>query len=305
MEQVNVLLSAYNGERYISEQIESILKQENVEVKLYIRDDGSNDNTVNIIKKYEENNSNVKVFSGSNLGYKGSFLSLLSQSIDESGYYAFSDQDDVWLPQKLYQAVNKLEQFEKEKCNLYYSNLVYTDSELNKIGVKQFNDRNITLGSVISHSNIPGCTMVFNNKLAKNLSKIYNNHDNIWGHDNWLIAICLLLNGNLFFDKNSYILFRRHDENVTSLNKSILLKIEEIIKINKKNPRSSSRAAKILLSIFNDDIDSNNKLLLNKISYLYKTNIVKRMYMLTNKLLYTGNLTVDIWIVIKLICKLY
>ena len=92
-------MSTYNGEKYLKEQIDSILSQEGVDVRLYIRDDGSSDRTTDILASYQEH-KNVKIEKGNNLGFAKSFLTALDEC-DEADYYAFSDQDDVWEKDKL------------------------------------------------------------------------------------------------------------------------------------------------------------------------------------------------------------
>ena len=91
-EKVVVLLSSYNGGKYIKEQIESILAQSYKNVELFIRDDGSKDDTVKILKTYEHN-PRIRVFYGENIGFFASFLWLLNNSV-QADYYAFADQDD-------------------------------------------------------------------------------------------------------------------------------------------------------------------------------------------------------------------
>lgn len=93
---VIVLMSTYNGEKYLKEQIDSILNQVKVEVFLMIRDDGSSDNTIAILKEYERQNRNIKIIKGKNIGVGNSFMQLLYNSA-EAEYYAFADQDDVWV----------------------------------------------------------------------------------------------------------------------------------------------------------------------------------------------------------------
>lgn len=100
---VQVVMSTYNGEKYLKEQIDSILSQEGVDVRLYIRDDGSSDRTTDILASYQEH-KNVKIEKGNNLGFAKSFLTALDEC-DEADYYAFSDQDDVWEKDKLSTAI--------------------------------------------------------------------------------------------------------------------------------------------------------------------------------------------------------
>ena len=93
---VVVLMSTYNGEKYIQEQLESILTQTYHNIKIYVRDDGSSDQTLEILKKYENENK-IILLKGTNKGFIGSFLTLLKEC-EEADYYAWCDQDDIWLP---------------------------------------------------------------------------------------------------------------------------------------------------------------------------------------------------------------
>lgn len=100
---VTVLMSTYDGENFLRDQIESILNQEDVYVHLIVRDDGSKDRTINILEEYQSRGK-LEWYSGKNLGSARSFLNLVSKSPDNE-YYAFSDQDDVWFSKKLKRAI--------------------------------------------------------------------------------------------------------------------------------------------------------------------------------------------------------
>ena len=109
MKKVQVLMSTYNGQTYLKKQIESILEQTYPNIELLVRDDGSSDHTIDILRDYEERYENIKVIYGKNIGVNGSFFYLLAQS--NSDYLAFSDQDDIWLPEKIQNAVEKLDYY--------------------------------------------------------------------------------------------------------------------------------------------------------------------------------------------------
>ena len=121
---VQVLLSAYNGEKYIQEQIDSILNQSNVEVSLLIRNDGSTDDTRKILDS--QSTQNIKCINDKNIGLVRSFVELINQA-DEAEYYAFSDQDDVWDNDKLCSAISMLEDY-KNMPAVYSSNARLVDS---------------------------------------------------------------------------------------------------------------------------------------------------------------------------------
>ena len=119
MDSVVVLMSTYNGERFLEEQIESILKQKDVDVVLYVRDDGSSDRTKQILDEYQRKNAQMLVSYEKNEGVGNSFMDLVYMAPETSDYYAFADQDDIWRDTKLIEAIKLLKQSGK---NLYVSN---------------------------------------------------------------------------------------------------------------------------------------------------------------------------------------
>ena len=105
---VCVMMSTYNGQRFLREQIDSILNQKDVQVFLWIRDDGSTDDTVEIVEDYMNRANNIFLIKGRNIGLGCSFMELIYQTPDTYTYYAFSDQDDIWLEDKLSTGVRML-----------------------------------------------------------------------------------------------------------------------------------------------------------------------------------------------------
>ena len=128
-EQIDVLMATYNGEKYLEEQINSILNQTYRNIRLIISDDCSKDNTREILKQYEENDERIKVYyQEENLGYIRNFEFLLNKV--ENEIYMLSDQDDVWLPQKIEKSYELLKQ---ENADLVFGDLEVVDENLNTI----------------------------------------------------------------------------------------------------------------------------------------------------------------------------
>ena len=111
MKKVTILLSSFNGEAYLEEQLGSIVAQKDVQTNILVRDDGSSDHTCDILDQWQQK-AVLSWYRGENIGPARSFMDLLRQAGD-SCYYAFSDQDDYWLSDKLKVAVDKLELYEK------------------------------------------------------------------------------------------------------------------------------------------------------------------------------------------------
>lgn len=207
MKKILVLLSSYNGEKYIEEQIDSLLNQEGVEVSILVRDDGSGDGTVRILGRYEKE-GHISLVRGMNMGWKKSFMELVCNSPD-SDYYAFCDQDDIWLPQKLKVAVDCLEQMPSNVPNLYGSNLRYYKDGVDK-GPVRMKKVSPSVQTALIKNLTAGCTMVFNKELRNIIQKNPPQID--FPHDYWVYQVASLL-GNVYYDHDSYILYRQHDSN--------------------------------------------------------------------------------------------
>ena len=153
-EKILVLMSTYNGEQYIKEQIESILEQDGVNVHLLIRDDGSRDGTIEILKDYSKRYNNIEMYQGKNLGACQSFFNLMKNAGMEYDYYAFADQDDVWERDKLKAAISRIEG-EEQIPVLYCGTYKLVDKELKEIPQKQ-TQKNISFGNALIESNCTG-----------------------------------------------------------------------------------------------------------------------------------------------------
>lgn len=214
MYNVAVLMSTYNGEKYISDQIKSILNQSSVNITIFIRDDGSNDDTIEKIYSYQTQHCNIHLLQGNNIGVGNSFMQLLYDVSDNYDYYAFSDQDDIWSQNKLIEAIKLLKGTNKR---LYISNQRNVDKNLKYIGMRYSSNPSFTPIDILSSNKAAGCTMVFDNSFKRLLSDIHRRptcellHVRI--HDVWVAMVGSLTN-SIVYDSNSYINYRQHENNV-------------------------------------------------------------------------------------------
>ncbi len=211
-----VLMSTYNGEKYIREQIDSILAQKGVEVHLIVRDDGSVDGTLQILREYEQEGK-LELWCGQNLGVKESFLYLIDNAPD-ADFFALADQDDVWYEDKLLKAINMLREYSREVPLLYGANQDCVDANLKfvKLHFKKNLSDWLCIEREIFQNLIAGCTMVFN-KSFYNLLKM----DSIFKpisysrmHDVWLMFMALLY-GKFIYDHRPCMAYRRHGNNAS------------------------------------------------------------------------------------------
>ena len=208
MERVCVLLSTYNGEKYLTSQLDSILNQKNVVVDLLVRDDGSTDNTLSILQEYK-NKGLLDWYEGDNLGSAKSFWDLLLNAND-SEYYAFADQDDFWLEEKLCRAVSQIKAQITDRPILYFSKKTIVNENLEEFGVDDEPVRGVGLQFSLLRGFAAGCTMVFNKKLYLELIKYIPEVMSM--HDSWVLKVAGAV-GEITFDSSSYILYRQHSNN--------------------------------------------------------------------------------------------
>lgn len=261
MYNVAVLMSTYNGEKYLSEQIDSILAQKDVNIDLYIRDDGSSDKTIDIISSYKSKYSNITLFKEKNIGVGNSFMELLYKVPNTYDYYAISDQDDIWLDNKILSAINILNH---SNYKLYASNQTLIDKFNNYLRIRYTDTENVHLKpiEILFSNKLAGCTMVFNNDFFRLLTDKKNRPSkkilNIRIHDVWFAMVGSLYD-YIIYDKSSYILYRQHDSNVVGAYnqgffKNLSTKFNKIIDKSQKNGRS--KLASEIYKLFPDKIDN-------------------------------------------------
>ena len=220
MPTVGVLMSTYNGEKYIREQLDSIFNQERVKVKLFVRDDGSLDGTVDIVEEYSKKYPVTIILDRENVRPGESFMRLVYKYADAPGvdYYAFADQDDIWLPDKLCVAVDEIKKNDSAIPILYCSNqYIYIDGK--KEGERYKNPQRIDLISHMTKNTISGCTFVFNKALAQLVKEAERPNSRIIKyrlHDAWLMLVAIV-NGQVIYDETSHMLYRIHDTNTVGV----------------------------------------------------------------------------------------
>ena len=277
---VCVLLSTYNGEKYLDEQLDSLIRQENVDIDILVRDDGSTDSTCRILEQWQQKGL-LRWYSGGNKGFAMSFMDLVHNS-DGYDYYAFCDQDDIWLPNKLDVAIGHLAMLQNPN-KLYCSNAFYFKNGENygliKKHIPEYNIYTCLLKNIA-----PGCTMVFNSGLKRILSSKM--PQSIIAHDFWVYQVAVLF-GEVFYDGNSCILYRQHENNQIGAKTGIVEKWKRRITSLFISSEKGSRAlqAKELLKCYDDAMDLKTHQTVSCVAE-YKKNIWTR-----SKLFFNGRFT--------------
>ena len=208
---IAILMSTYNGQAYLDTQIQFILAQQgDFQADLWVRDDGSADETKAILQRYADDGK-LRWFTGENLRPAKSFLTLLQQCPGYD-YYAFADQDDVWDSDKLAAGIASLKQ--DTAPALYFANARLVDKEQHSLGRNVYTVAlNTDFYSLCCNGGLLGCTMVFNSALAK-LVQDAPIPENLVMHDFYLAVLCRLYNGNIYYDAEPRMDYRQHGGNV-------------------------------------------------------------------------------------------
>lgn len=205
---VLILLSAYNGEKYLREQLDSLFALEGgFEITVRVRDDGSSDGTKEILADYAKARG-VEVIEGENVGYNKSFFALLDGAEDGYDYYALCDQDDVWLSGKLERAAGMLAG-EEGPC-LYASALCLADEALSERKPLPPPRRGACFYNAMVQDVCSGHTMVFNNSLLRRIRGSF--CEGVFSYDHWIYLIASAF-GEVRFDAEPQVLYRQHGDN--------------------------------------------------------------------------------------------
>ena len=295
MAKICVLLSAYNGEEFIEQQLQSLLAQENVDVDIFVRDDGSTDSTPQILEKWQKEGK-LKWYSGKNLGWAMSFMHLITHA-PEADYYALCDHDDIWMPDKLAEAVHQLEKMQGEK-KLYCSNMNYyrdgKDEGLVKPEGLQFDIYTAMVKCITV-----GCTMVFSKALQQSIK----DHPpvSVFAHDFWVYQVAIST-GNVYYDPRSFILYRQHAHNQIGQKRTW----QEVWKRRLKRLRvlrhdhEREQMAMQLLACHAQEMATENKRAVEEVAY-YRDSIKNRFKLFFDKRYTMGRRSNDILLRIRIL----
>ena len=250
MEKINaptpiaILMATYNGEKYIKEQIDSLLEQTCKDWTLYIHDDGSKDHTRQILQQYAHQYHNIIVLDyESQKGAMRNFFSLLQRV--EAQYYMFCDQDDVWIKEKVAVSIEKMKETEKQhhgKPVIVFTDMVVTDKVLNIISpsfwqvISLYPEFVTDFDHIAATTAVTGCAMIFNQS-AKDAIVFPATKATM--HDAWITACVLKKGGYIQPVWQQMVLYRQHEANcvgATDLNHiTLMYRIRNFKEMQRKN----------------------------------------------------------------------
>ena len=255
MMSVQVLMSTYNGTRYIGEQLKSIYEQKGVNVGLLVRDDGSTDGTLRLLDE-EQRAGRLQWYTGKNLGPAYSFWDLL-QNASDSEFYAFCDQDDVWDSDKLSVAIEAM-RGDGNKPALYFCQTRLVDENLKEIESVTISPL-LTYGESLMYQFVTGCTMVINRAMRMELLSYKPSF--IRMHDIWIYDVAQAIGASVHFDSVPHMSYRQHSSNVVGQVNSVAFVWKNRWRRIKKNEHIRSRLATELLNGYAHKMSPENRAL--------------------------------------------
>ena len=244
------MLATYNGYKYLAEQLESIYSQKYSNWLVIASDDGSSDETLLILKEYQQRwpEGRLSIRKGPAQGYCQNFLSMACDSNVQADLYAFCDQDDVWMPDKLSVAVENITVNQEDFAYVYCGRTIYVDKGLKKIGCSPLFSFPRTFRNALVQCIAGGNTMVFNQKVKDLLEKTGQvDHPS---HDWWVYQLVTGVGGIVFYDPVPQVLYRQHKNSFIGSNNSLLARMKRLkMLIEGRFKKWSDKNIALLLSV--------------------------------------------------------
>jgi len=223
-------MSTWQGERLVEEQLRSILDQLPVGGRVIVRDDGSTDETVARIQALGD--QRITLIRGPNVGFVRSFFTLLDTAPDDADLIMLSDQDDVWLPNKIERAAAHLAPLQSKPA-LYCSRLRLVNEQLLPLGLSPTWNRPPSFRNALTENIVTGCTCAIN-RAALSLARQYGDPARIYFHDWWLYLVIAAF-GQVIVDREPTILYRQHGSNAIGMGSGIGRYVAILRFLRKKN----------------------------------------------------------------------
>ena len=226
---VAILLCTYNRARFLGEQLDSLEAQTHQNWVIIASDDGSTDQTLEILQQYQAKwpNGKLTIRSGPKKGFCQNFLSLACDASIQADYYAFCDQDDVWLPEKLAVALENIASNQRADVPyLYCGRTKYVNEKLKPCGMSPLFVFPPSFRNALVQSIAGGNTMVFNQSAKLLMEKV--GSVDVPSHDWWMYQIISGVEGDVFYDRNPQLLYRQHEFALVGENNSFPAKMERV-----------------------------------------------------------------------------
>lgn len=276
---IAVLLCSYNGSEYIRQQIDSIINQSEPNWTVFVSDDGSTDGTLDILQSYRDKLGSKRfiIINGPGKGFAWNFLSLLEKCGDHFDYYAFSDQDDEWMPNKLTKSVSVLSNYDCDAPSVYCGRTSLVDENGLSLGESPLFSKPASFKNALIQSIAGGNTMVLN-RAARNVINKTSKDVRIISHDWWIYIVITAVGGNIYYDPKPTISYRQHTNNIVGSNLGWIARFQRISGLLDGHFKEWIDSNIYALNKTDINITADNKHYLEMFNDVRNSNLFKRLY---------------------------
>lgn len=275
---VEILMGVYDGEKYLAEQLDSLIAQTHEDWHLNIAIDKSDDNSLNIIKSYQSKlgNNKISIGNGSGMGFFQTFMKLLANVDPQTQYAAFCDQDDIWHPDKLSTAIRHLQDIHPDQPAIYCGRTRLVNQQGKFLGYSPLFSKRPGFENALVQSIAGGNTMVFNRPAIQLLSTIPH-HQKLPGHDWWAYLLITGVGGTVIYDPIPKIDYRQHQGNLIGGNQGLKNRVKRLSLLFSGRYRRWMDTNMQALAERSDDLTPENQILYNHFSHYRRAKGLKRI----------------------------
>lgn len=274
-----ILLCSYNGSQYIRQQIDSVIYQTETQWTMFVSDDGSNDGTLDILQYYQKKLGSERfiIIKGPGKGFAWNFLSLLEKCGDSFDYYAFSDQDDEWMPDKLERSKLILSGYNHNVPLVYCGRTTLVDENGDYLGESPLFSKPPSFKNALIQSIAGGNTMVLN-RTARNIINKTSRDVLIISHDWWIYIVITAVGGHIYYDPKPSINYRQHTNNIVGSNLGWMARFKRVAGLLDGHFKKWIDSNLYALDQADINVTPENKIILDRFNNARSSNLFKRVY---------------------------
>lgn len=303
---VAILLCTYNGARFLAEQLDSLNAQTHQNWVIIASDDGSTDQTLEILRQYQVKwpAGRLTIRNGPQKGFCQNFLSLACDPAIKADYYAFCDQDDVWLIDKLKIGINNIgPSTPNALAYVYCSRTYYVNEKLGQIGLSTLFVRPTCFKNSLTQSIAGGNTMIFNASTKKLLEMV--GLVNVGSHDWWVYQLVSGVGGVIYYDPTPQILYRQHSSALVGRNNSLFARIIRLYKLFMGYYRIWNDVNIVALKNVRNFLTKDNQDILHEVARKKNARLIDRIHLINHCKLYRQTRLTNILLNIAIIFNKY
>lgn len=281
MQHIAILLSTYNGERFLEDQLNSLITQSHSNWTIYASDDGSTDHTLAILEKYQIRlgADRLVILAGPRQGFAKNFLSMAKNANIQADYFAFCDQDDIWRPERLSTAIATLQSIPSNQPALFCSRTRLIDEDGRPIGLSPLFSKPTSFKNAIVQSIAGGNTMLFNHR-ARELLTNTSTEQTIISHDWWLYMVVSGCGGHVYYSSQPLVDYRQHGNNLIGSNSSFRDRLVRIGRMLRGTFREWNESNLIGLCAFREHLTPESLKAFEQFQECRHTNLVRRLILI-------------------------